>query len=289
MRFLFLSVLLVSCAQVQKKEVKEPEVKLPILDQVVEMPLLNGKVSYQEITFRKPDGTYSLTCSDKRNRDLFVRNQIGHIYMGGSYFRPNTSFDCSYNGMKVLHVKIGSFKYPKERVNVAKGKVDYSPKDIKRIIAEKEIKKKIYLKSANEFLFDRPFIRPLNSYVTSHYGNQRLFNNKKKSQHLGNDLRARTGVKIPVANRGKVVYTGNLFFSGNVVVVDHGMDIFTMYGHLSKILTTKGSIVNQGDIIGLAGATGRVSGPHLHWGVKVNGSWIDGFNLVEVSNQQFKK
>jgi murein DD-endopeptidase MepM/ murein hydrolase activator NlpD len=72
-------------------------------------------------------------------------------------------------------------------------------------------------------------------------------------------------------------------------VVDHGLGIFTMYGHLSKILATQGSVVNKGDIIGLAGATGRVSGPHLHWGVKVNGSWVDGFNLVEVSQKQFKK
>ena len=110
-----------------------------------------------------------------------------------------------------------------------------------------------------------------------------MFNDKKKSQHLGNDLRARTGTKIPAANRGRVVYTGNLFFSGNVVVLDHGMGIFSMYGHLSKILVTEGSVVNQGDVVGLAGATGRVSGPHLHWGVRVNGSWIDGFSLIEAS------
>ena len=116
-----------------------------------------------------------------------------------------------------------------------------------------------------------------------------MFNNKKRSQHLGNDFRAAIGVPIPVSNRGRVVYVGNLFFSGNVVVVDHGLDIFTLYGHLSKIKTTKGSIVYIGDIIGLAGMSGRVSGPHLHWGVKINGNSVDGFSLSRESELQFSQ
>ena len=134
-------------------------------------------------------------------------------------------------------------------------------------------------------MFNEPFEVPLDSYITSHYGNRRLFNNKKRSQHLGNDFRAAVGVPIPVANKGKVVFTGNLFYSGNVVIVDHGLNIFTAYGHLSKINVQEGMIVNKGTIVGLAGKTGRVSGPHLHWGVKINGSWIDGFSLVEESKK----
>lgn len=289
MRYLIMVLLFIGCAQVKEKKVEPVVEQKPLIDNLTQIDIFNGKVAYSEFTFRKPDGSYELKCTDERSRYLLVRENKGHIYIGASYYRPKTSFECSFEKQKIFKVKIAQFAYKKEKLNVPKGKVDYSKAAIKRIIAEKKIKKEIYLNSAREFLFEKPFIRPLNSFITSHYGNQRLFNNKKKSQHLGNDLRARTGVKIPVANRGKVVFTGNLFFSGNVVVVDHGMDIFTMYGHLSKILTTKGSIVNQGDIIGLAGATGRVSGPHLHWGVKVNGSWIDGFNLVDVSNQQFKK
>jgi murein DD-endopeptidase MepM/ murein hydrolase activator NlpD len=287
--FYFLTMLVfISCASVKKKESTSAK-PLPLVDKVETVELLNGKVKYAEFTFRKADGSYSLNCSNNSNLKFQVRNNLASLYFGASYFRPNSSYDCSFDSQKILHVKINSFKYPKEKLNVDKSKVVYSKKDLARIIKEKEIKKKIYLKTADQFLFSEPFRKPLNSYVTSHYGNQRIFNNLKKSQHLGNDLRARTGVKIPVANRGKVVFTGDLFFSGKVVVVDHGLGIFTMYGHLSKILTTNGSIVNKGDVIGLAGATGRVSGPHLHWGVKVNGSWVDGFNLVEASQEQFKK
>ncbi len=234
-----------------------------------------------------PDGNYTMNCGGKK-RAFSVKDGEGFVYFPASYFGRARSFSLHYydNGRKqlpLLEVEIVEYDYPKEKLNVPKGKVDYSKEDIKRIIAEKEIKRKIYLKSSDMFLFNRPSKSHLNSFITSHYGNQRLFNNKKKSQHLGNDLRAATGTKIPAANRGKVVYTGNLFFSGNVVVIDHGMNIFSIYGHLSKILATKGSIVNQGDIVGLAGATGRVSGPHLHWGIKIDGSWIDGFSLIDAS------
>jgi len=278
-----------SIKPINKEQNKEPVKPLPLVDSISKVELLNGKVQFVSFTFRKENGAYELNCNNGLKLKFQVVDNMASLYLGASYFTPNNSYKCNFDKKHILDVKIGKYNYPQEKLNVAKGKVVYSPKDLKRIIKEKEIKRKIYLSSADQFLFSEPFIRPLNSYVTSHYGNQRLFNNLKKSQHLGNDLRARTGVKIPVANRGKVVYTGNLFFSGNIVVVDHGLNLFTIYGHLSKILTTKGSIVNQGDIIGLAGATGRVSGPHLHWGVKINGSWVDGFNLVEVSQKQFKK
>lgn len=94
---------------------------------------------------------------------------------------------------------------------------------------------------------------------------------------------------IPVTNRGKVVFAGNLFYTGNVVIIDHGLNIFSLYGHLSKIKAQVGDIVNQGDIVGLAGMTGRVSGPHLHWGIKINGHNVDGFSLVTESKKQFSE
>lgn len=280
--------LLVSCSTQVLDKNKNQSSKKTLIDEASQLKVQNGKVAFETFTFRKPDGIYRMNCGNKTYR-FSVKNEVGHIYIPASYFAGKTNLNCVYldDGKKVdaLKVAIEEFDYPKEKLNVAKGKVDYSPEAIKRIIAEKEIKKKIYLKSADQYLFHKPFMVPLGSFITSYYGNQRLFNNKKKSQHLGNDLRAATGTKIPSANRGKVVFTGDLFFTGKVVVIDHGMDIFSIYGHLSKILVSEGSIINQGDIVGLAGATGRVSGPHLHWGVKINGSWIDGFSLIEASKK----
>lgn len=295
---LALTGMFVSCAGIsvlndnaaaEKVEKKERKIQtLPLVDDVTKLEVRTGKVAYETFTFRKADGVYSMSCGNKSYR-FMVQDEVAHIYLPADYFSQRESIKCVFmDGDKeipAIEVAVEEFDYPKEKLNVAKGKVDYSPQDIKRIIREKEIKRKIYLKSAGSYLFHKPFIVPLGSYITSYYGNQRLFNNKKKSQHLGNDLRAATGTKIPAANRGQVVFTGDLFFSGKVVVIDHGMDIFSIYGHLSKIIATKGSVVNQGDIVGLAGATGRVSGPHLHWGVKINGSWIDGFSLIEASKK----
>lgn len=280
----------IACSGVKTLNGSE-ELNRPLVDTISEITVPTGKVKYQRFAFRKPDGIYQLNCGNKTFRFL-VKEQTGHIYLPASYFSSKSSKNCIFlDGDKEVNpikLAIEEFDYPKEKLNVPKGKVDYSKKDIERIIREKEIKRKIYLNSSNMFLFNKPFKVPLKSYITSHYGNQRLFNNKKKSQHLGNDLRAATGVKIPAANRGKVVYTGDLFFSGKVVVVDHGMDIFSIYGHLSKIIAKEGEMVEQGEIVGLAGATGRVSGPHLHWGVRINGSWIDGFSLIEESKKHFK-
>lgn len=283
---LLTSLIFISCSSTKKDwlVVSEP----PAIEKAESVSLQTGKVVFKKFSFNRPDGVYSLSCNDKAYRFL-VKNKTGHVYLPASYFADSGVKDCVFvegdKKLTALKVNINAFDYPKERLNVPKNKVFYSKKDLARIIKEKEIKKRIYLKSSDIFLFEKPFKVPLKSYITSHYGNQRLFNDKKKSQHLGNDLRARTGTRIPSANRGKVVFTGDLFFSGKVVVIDHGMDIFSMYGHLSKILVTEGAIVNQGDVVGLAGATGRVSGPHLHWGVRINGSWVDGFSLIEASKE----
>ena len=92
-----------------------------------------------------------------------------------------------------------------------------------------------------------------------------------------------TGTKIPAVNNGKVVFTGDLFYSGHTVIVDHGLGIFTLYGHLSDMAVKVGDGVQKGDIVGLSGNTGRSTAPHLHWGVIIHGDDIDGLTLVEQS------
>jgi murein DD-endopeptidase MepM/ murein hydrolase activator NlpD len=253
-----------------------------------ELTLYPGKVIFKKFSTNLKDGKYHFTCG-KRKIPFSVSEKTGVAYFMEGYFSRLNSERCSFKGEEIFVLTKKAFPYKSEKLNVAKRKVFYNKEDLARIIKEKEIKKKIYLNSAKNFLFDEEFRVPLNSYITSHYGNKRLFNNKKKSQHLGNDLRAAVGVKIPVMNRGRVVFTGDLFFSGKVVVVDHGLEIFSLYGHLSKILVQKGDVVNKGDIVGLAGATGRVSGPHLHWGVKIQGQWVDGFSLVSESQKHFSQ
>lgn len=293
MKLLLLVVLMSSCTVIDKKNITtSPEKKIKY--DVKTVNLSRGKIVFHKQKVHFEDGNYKLICksqNEKKNNkfDVKVFNKTATVYLNESYFAKPQLKKCFIEEYHLININVLDFDYPKEKLNVAKGKVHLSPKNMKRVEREFFLKKELYKKSASTYLFDRPFIKPLNSYITSYYGNQRIFNNSKKSQHLGTDFRAPVGLKIPASNRGRVIFTGNLFYTGNVVVIDHGMNIFTVYAHLSKILVSKNSIVQQGDIIGLAGATGRVSGPHLHWGVKLNNHWVDGFDLVRESQKHFKR
>ncbi len=290
---LLILILSISCSGIQPlqnqsrnsqvvEQKKEPIKVKPLIEKIKSVQLQPGKVKFVEFQINLSDGMWELECEGTK-KAFFVENNKGRLFMSETYFSNLKPFKCFYKNQTVLAVSVKDFPYKSEKLNVDKKRVTLSKKDLNRVIKERKILSKVYQNTSSYFLFSQPFRRPLSSYVTSHYGNKRLFNNKKKTQHLGNDLRAAVGVPIPVANKGKVIFTGDLFYSGNIVIVDHGLDIFTTYGHLSKIQVTEGMIINKGDIVGLAGATGRVSGPHLHWGVKINGNWVDGFSLVEES------
>ena len=299
LKFILPTFLLISCSGIKpinnKKASDESlvQTKAPIISKntklvssIKTIELQPGKVKFVEFDIALEDGMKTLNCRGTKT-DFLVEKKKGRFLMAESYFSSMKPYECLYKDTIILSVKVKQFPYKSEKLNVDKKRVTLSKKDLARVIKEREILKKIYKNSASYYLFDKPFIRPLNSFITSHYGNRRVFNNKKKSQHLGNDLRAAVGLPIPVANKGKVVFTGHLFYSGNIVIVDHGLNLYSLYGHLSKIKVAQGMIINQGEIVGLAGATGRVSGPHLHWGIKLNSQNIDGFSLVDESKKMF--
>lgn len=179
-----------------------------------------------------------------------------------------------------LRIIEGSYK--KESLQVAPQHVKPSPKSLQRIKAEKKEIRNIYASSSNTRLWYGNFIKPLTSDITSVFGTQRLFNGELQSYHRGTDLRAKTGTPVYASNSGIVRLAKNLFYSGNIVIVDHGKGIFTNYAHLSKIQVSAGRHIARGEQIGLSGATGRISGPHLHWGVKVNGAYVDPMQFMVV-------
>ncbi|MGD8962105.1 MAG: M23 family metallopeptidase [Desulfobacterales bacterium] len=180
----------------------------------------------------------------------------------------------------VLHIIEGN--YMKEALQVAPKHVKPSPKDLQRIKAEKKEIRRIYANSNQSRLWYGNFIKPLTGNTTSVFGTQRLFNGELQSYHRGTDLRAKTGTPVYASNSGIVRLAKNLFYSGNIVIVDHGKGIFTNYAHLSNIQVQAGQHVARGDQIGLSGATGRVSGPHLHWGVKINRAYVDPMQFMVV-------
>jgi len=166
-------------------------------------------------------------------------------------------------------------KYRTDVLKVDPARVNPSKKNIKRTRKEARRVVKTYADGSSARLWNGAFQLPMSSEITSPFGNRRLFNKQLKSYHNGVDFRAPVGTPVFAANSGVVKIAENLFYSGNVVIVDHGNLIFTIYAHLSTIEVTAGHQIEKGQQLGLTGATGRVSGPHLHWGVKVNGTAVN--------------
>lgn len=205
-----------------------------------------------------------------------------------SYFSKYGKTTCEVYGKSSIKlydqtISITARTYPYETLSVNPKRVKLSKKDLKRVLKEREVLSRVYSKYSSTLRVDEQFKSPLSSKVTSEYGTRRLFNNVKKSQHLGIDFRAKVGVPIPSSNKGKVVLARDLFYTGNTVIIDHGLGIFTLYGHLSKLMVRENQMIEKGEVLGEAGKTGRVTGPHLHWGVKVNGHWVDGFELSQLT------
>lgn len=171
--------------------------------------------------------------------------------------------------------------FPTTRLTVEPGYVELSPENQARAAAEAREIADIYAKLTPEMLWNEPFAVPIDGVTGGrNFGHRRVFNGQPRAPHSGADLRAGTGTPVHAANRGRVVLAKNLFFSGNAVFVDHGLGVYSVYLHLSEIDVVPGQMLEKGQVLGLAGATGRVTGPHLHWGVRILDARVDPFTLL---------
>lgn len=185
----------------------------------------------------------------------------------------------TYNEERKIAMLPGEF--PFEKLTVPPKTVSPSAKQMKQIEKDRAALKAVYAQVLEEKLWDPPLVLPIQSTITSIYGSSRLYNGKKQNAHLGTDLRAIIGTPIRAPIRGKVVLAKPLFFTGYTVILDHGYRFFTIYAHMSKINVKERTMVSKGEVIGLSGATGRVSGPHLHWGTQVHGVKVDPMQVIQ--------
>ena len=172
--------------------------------------------------------------------------------------------------------------FRKRKLSVSKRFTSLSKKDRARSAQDTKAFAEAFDRDFEPWLFAGDFAWPRPSEVTAPFGDIRLLNGKKTSQHFGLDLDGRTGAPIYAANDGEVVMVRDCFASGNTVLLHHGGRLFTAYFHLSKFEVKDGERVKKGQLLGLVGKTGRVTGPHLHWGVKLDGRWINGATLLEL-------
>ena len=160
--------------------------------------------------------------------------------------------------------------------------VEPPPEALKEIEEESKLKAKIYAASAMEPLWRGSFHAPVASRATDSFGTRRMFNGKLASIHKGADFHAAMGTPVRASNSGVVALARKLYYEGNCVIIDHGMGLFTLSMHFSRIDVKEGQHVKAGDRLGLSGATGRVTGPHLHWAVRWQGAMLDPVKLLRL-------
>lgn len=166
---------------------------------------------------------------------------------------------------------------------VAQNKVTPTKQDETEILREQQDVKNALSQNNNLIQsWKNGFILPLKGRISGHFGNQRIFNGTPKNPHSGTDIAAPKGTKIKASGDGKVLLAGgDYFYSGNMVILDHGQGLKTIYAHLDKTLVNVGDEVKKGELIGLVGATGRATGPHLHWGATINNVRFRPHSLLE--------
>jgi murein DD-endopeptidase MepM/ murein hydrolase activator NlpD len=131
-------------------------------------------------------------------------------------------------------------------------------------------------------LWDGDFMNPREGEVSTRFGLRRIINGISKNPHSGVDVASDEGQEVYAPNNAVVVLVDDHFFSGNSLILDHGQSIYTMFFHLSKILVSEGQQVKKGDVIALVGSTGRSTGAHLHWGVRMQGARVDPLELIKL-------
>jgi murein DD-endopeptidase MepM/ murein hydrolase activator NlpD len=179
-------------------------------------------------------------------------------------------------------VSIVKEKFHIEHLTLPKDKVDLDEKTLARWKAEQEQVKEALATDSQSKLWQPGFVEPVSGKRTGIFGSVRIMNGQARNPHNGEDIGAPLGAVVVATNDGVVRLTVDHFFSGKGVFLDHGLGFYSMYFHLSEVLVKEGEQVKAGQIVGKVGVTGRATGPHLHWGVKLNGARVNPYALLDL-------
>lgn len=230
-----------------------------------------------------PGGVYAWSvpagASDIRfqNNPVFVVGQTALVGIPIRQALGRAQITFVYEGQDQTHTfEIVDKRYTEQRITLQnKEMVSPNPKQLERIRAESKRQRAIYATVSAPMDLSTGFSMPLEGITTSLYGHRRFFNDQPRSPHSGLDIAAPTGTPIVAPAQARVALVDDLYYNGKSVFLDHGQGLITMYCHLSEQTVSTGELVQQDQVIGLVGATGRVTGPHLHWSVSLNGYRID--------------
>lgn len=173
-------------------------------------------------------------------------------------------------------------RFPTRRITVQEEFVNPPAEELERIQREEKRVSVIFATASPQRRWEGSFLRPVPGDATSSFGVRSILNGEPRSPHSGTDFHAQAGTPVKAPNTGKVVLADNLYFSGNVVILDHGWGLYSYFAHLSRFAVSEGDSVAPGQIIGYVGATGRVTAPHLHWSLRLAGARVDPLSLLAV-------
>lgn len=187
-------------------------------------------------------------------------------------------------GGERLNLEVLPADYGEERLELPPEMVTPTrPEHLERIRRDRRRLAAAYGASADRVLFPTPFVRPLEGELITPFGKRRILNGIPKQPHGGIDIRGASGTPVCTSAAGRVVLAEELYYSGRAVIIDHGLEVFSLYLHLDELAVVAGDEVGRGQFIGRVGSTGRVTGPHLHWGVKIAGVFVDPLRFVAAS------
>jgi len=181
-----------------------------------------------------------------------------------------------------LSLRVEKVDFGIQALSLPPSMVDLDAKTLERVNQETKKLEALFQTSRSQRLWKRVFTRPVEGEISTGFGLTRIINGQQRSQHAGVDLRGEKGASVLACNHGVVVLVDDLFFSGISVILDHGGGLYSMYFHLSEALIKEGDLVRTGDILGRVGSTGRSTGPHLHWGIRINGARVDPLSLLKI-------
>ncbi|QOP41898.1 M23 family metallopeptidase [Sulfurimonas marina] len=259
----------------------------------------NGKTAL--ITFSKQDGIKYENITFGKKKFPIVNSPVDKeccfALLPVSYYEKAESKEFYVNYLQgkeeestllFLDVRTGIYKH--EEIHVDSSKVNPKSKQVQaRISKEYNKAMQIYNTVTPKLYITKPFDMPLESKITSDFGKARVYNGSLKGYHSGTDFRAKVGTPIKASNDGKVALVAKRFYSGGTVLIDHGYGIYTCYFHMSKFDVKEGQLVQKGQVIGLSGESGRVTGPHLHFSARINGVQVDPLQMISLLNTQILK
>ena len=258
----------------QPNEVQQGSVAfIPV--ELERVPLrVTGKWIGKDLAFFKSDNPkiwYALAGADLETQPGTYDLTLTAVMVGGKFIHS------------LKKVNISEAKFRSGAVDVPENFVEPDAASKKQIAADQMLKNLAFSHLIASPQWSGNFVTPVTAKPTDSFGMTRVFNEELSSTHRGTDFPVKEGAPVVVSNSGTVVLAKELFYEGNCVIVDHGQRFFTIYMHLSNIAVKAGNKLGKGERLGLSGQTGRVTGPHLHLGVRWNGAYLDPTKLLELT------